>query len=299
MIKHVAIICLLVISTLKVRGQIDLLRIEQQQMVGQLSGKFALENGSFLKSRDTPSARAVARQYLAKQIEDIGLKPKRQSYRMPNLNPLIDMLFSPFKGANVYTVIPASRKSDNYVVLGAHFDTELDCPGAIDNATGSTLIFSVGKMLYALEERKMNVIIVFFDQEEEELIGSQAFAKFLKAENFNVHSVHTFDMVGWDEDGNKEMELELPTPDLENAYQTKALELGIPLYVTSINSTDHHSFRQVGFQAIGINEAYGKRDSTPYKDTPEDTYETVNFDYLAESTMFVYAVIKEIINGGD
>ena len=102
-------------------------------------------------------------------------------------------------------------------------------------------------------------------------------------------------MVGWDADGDREMELELPTPELENAYYGVASRLEIPLYVTSINSTDHHSFRQVGFPAIGVNEAYGKRDSSPFKDTPEDTFDTVNFDYLAGSTLFVFEVMKEIM----
>lgn len=280
-------------------GQVDPLIREQQQLIGRLSGKFLMEDGTYLKSRDTPENRKIARQYLMAQMKEIGLEPQEHAYRMPNLNPLIDMLFSPFKGANVYATIPASNQNDEYVVLGAHYDTELYCPGAIDNASGSTLIYSVAKMLNSLSKRGMNVIIVFFDQEEEELVGSRAFAKYLKAENLKIHSVHTFDMVGWDADGNKEIELELPTPSLEEAYTDKASEMGIPLYVTRINSTDHHSFREAGFPAIGINEAYGKRDTTPYKDTPEDVYETVNFEYLAESTRFVFEVIKEIINGVD
>ncbi|WP_436514944.1 M28 family metallopeptidase [Ekhidna sp. To15] len=297
--KSVIIIYLFFVGIATVNGQTEFLIKEQQQLIGQLSGKFPLSDGSLLESRDTPENRKIARQYLMDKIEAIGLEPKEQSYRMPNINPLIDMIFSPFRGGNVYTIIPSTNQSNEYVVLGAHFDTELDCPGAIDNASGSALIYSVGKMLNSLDLRRMNVIIVFFDQEEEELVGSQAFAKYLKAEDLNIHSVHTFDMVGWDGDRNKEMELELPTKALEEAYREKAVEMEIPLYVTSINSTDHHSFRQAGFQAIGINEAYGKRDSSPYKDTPADTYETVNFDYLAGSTLFVFEVIKEIINGNN
>lgn len=297
--KELIIVSIFLASFFNVSGQLKSLKVEQQLMIGQLSGEFPLSDGSVLRSRDLPENRQIARQYLMSKIKEMGLEPKLQSYRMPNLNPLIDMLFSPFRGANVYTIIPATNASDEYVVLGAHFDTELNCPGAIDNATGSTLIYSVGKMLNSLDVRRMNVIIVFFDQEEEELIGSQAFAKYLKSEELTVHSVHTFDMVGWDEDGNKEMELELPTEALEKVYREKATEMGIPLYVTSINSTDHHSFRQEGFPAIGINEAYGKRDTTPYKDTPDDTYQTVNFEYLAGSSLYVYEVINEIINGSN
>ncbi|WP_421764162.1 M28 family metallopeptidase [Ekhidna sp.] len=296
MIRIATLICLLHAYTSY--GQLEALIKEQQKFISEFSGAIEWE-GVSLNARSSPEERETARIYLESQILSIGLKPQRQSYRMPNLNQFIDILFAPFKGANVYMIIPATNESNEYLVLGAHFDSEVDCPGAIDNASGSALIYSVGKMLNSLDERNMNVIIVFFDQEEEELIGSQAFAKYLKSEELNIHSVHTFDMVGWDEDGNGEMELELPTPELEKTYFEVASRLEIPLYVTNINSTDHHSFRQAGFQAIGINEAYGKRDTSPYKDTPDDTYETVNFDYLAASTLYVYEVIKEIVNGSD
>jgi acetylornithine deacetylase/succinyl-diaminopimelate desuccinylase-like protein len=268
---------------------------EQKQMIAEFAGAIEWE-GTTLNARSSSEERGLARDYLKDRIRSLGLEPKEDTYLIPNLNPLIDLLFSPFKGANIYTILPATTESDEYVVLGAHFDTEVGCPGAIDNGSGVALIYSVVKKLQSVQNRSKNIILVFFDQEEEELVGSQAFAKFLKKQKWKIHSVHTFDMVGWDEDGDGEMELELPTPELEKAYYEVASRFEIPLYVTSINSTDHHSFRQVGFPAIGVNEAYGKRDSSPFKDTPEDNYETVNFDYLAKCTLFVSEVIKDIIS---
>ncbi|MEQ8629017.1 M28 family peptidase [Ekhidna sp.] len=292
MIRLVTLICFLQVFT--AFGQTETLIEEQQKLIGEFSGAIEWE-GTTLNARSSSEERDLARDYLKDRIRSLGLEPKENTYLMPNLNPLIDLLFSPFKGANIYTVLPATVESDEYVVLGAHFDTEVGCPGAIDNGTGVALIYSVVKKLQLVQNRSKNIMLVFFDQEEEELVGSQAFAKFLKKQQWKIHSVHTFDMVGWDADGDREMELELPTPELENAYYGVASRLEIPLYVTSINSTDHHSFRQVGFPAIGVNEAYGKRDSSPFKDTPEDTFDTVNFDYLAGSTLFVFEVMKEIM----
>lgn len=293
--KLIVLACLLM-GPIILFGQLKSVVIrEQQSFIGIFSGKYPTTSGDYIQARGTEEEREMAGDFLSGQIRSIDLEPEIHSYRMPNLNPLIDLLFSPFKGANVYAILPATVQSDEYVVLGAHYDSEVGCPGAIDNASGSALIFSVVKHLKSVENRSKNVLLVFFDQEEEELVGSQAFAKFLKGKAWNIHSVHTFDMVGWDGDGNKEMELELPTPYLEGVYQKKANEMAIPLYVTSITSTDHHSFRQLGFPAVGVNEAYGKRDTSPYKDTPEDTFETVNFDYLAGSTLYVLEVMKEIL----
>ena len=42
-------------------------------------------------------------------------------------------------GANVYTILPATEPSNDYIVTGAHYDSPEDSPGANDNATGCAL----------------------------------------------------------------------------------------------------------------------------------------------------------------
>lgn len=268
---------------------------EQKKIIAVLSGYQPTDEGIYIKSRSKKQERTITRNYLSQLIKSIGLKPELQTYRMPNINPLVDLLFDPFKGANVYTILPSTSPSDVYVVLGAHFDTERYCPGAIDNGSGIVIGFSVLKKLKALKERNINVVLVYFDQEEEELVGSQAFAKKLKKEGFNVLSVHTFDTIGWDGDGDYAVELELPTDALKTLYTKKGKELNIPVYTNRVNSTDHQSFRELGFNATGLTDELANGDFAPYKDTPKDTYETVNYAYVASCTELVYQVVKDIV----
>jgi Zn-dependent M28 family amino/carboxypeptidase len=268
---------------------------EQKKIIGQLSGHTALEKGNFINSRSTKEERQLTREYLSELIKSIGLTPEYQEYNMPNVNPIVDLLFKPFKGANVYTILTSTKQSDEYIVIGAHFDTERNCPGAIDNASGIAISFGVIKKLMELEERNINVILVYFDQEEEDLIGSQAFAKKLKKEKLKILSVHTLDTMGWDRDGDKAVELELPTEFLKNTYTKIGKKLGIPIYSTKVNSTDHHSFRELDFNATGLTDELLNGDYAPYKDTKKDTYETVNFDYVTSCTKLVYEVVKELI----
>lgn len=267
----------------------------QKKIIEELSGAVNLEDGTLIQNRSTFKNRIHTRKYLAELIQEIGLKPEIQKYVLPNVNPLIDILFNPFKGANVYTVLPSTIESDEYLILGAHFDTELNCPGAIDNATGVALIYQVLAELSTAESRTKNIIVVFFDQEEENLNGSQAFAKYLKKNKLKVHSVHTFDTMGWDKDGDRAVELELPTKALEKAYKTNAAKLEIPLHLSPCNSTDHQSFREVGYQAVGLTDEYYNGDYPPHKDTPKDKFKTVNFDYLQSCTQLVLATVKDII----
>lgn len=269
--------------------------VSQERVVALLSGAQDSDLAPALTSRTTQAERRIARLYLKQWMEELHLEAKEHRYRMPNLHPALDLLLSPYKGTNLYCILPAVDPHAEYVVLGAHYDSKLGCPGAVDNATGIALTIGVLQHLARLKNRQKNVLVVFFDQEEEELIGSQAFTKFLSKKQYPIHSVHTFDMAGWDEDENGEVELGAPSPALQNLYEMHAQRLNIPTYVTRGGSTDYQSFLAAGYPTIGVNEAFSKGDYSPYKDTPEDTYNTVNFNYLQHLTHYVREVIADLI----
>ena len=269
---------------------------EQRQIIAALTGEQQIEKNLYLRARGTPSERRIARDYLKELIEKIPLKPVEHAYRLPNTYPIADLLIGPYRGMNIYGILPATDGSDEYVILGAHYDTEAKCPGANDNASAMALVYSVAKRLKKLEHRNKNLLFIFFDQEEEDLVGSKAFARLVQKEGYDIHSVHTIDQMGWDEDGDRAIELELPTKELEILYSRIGKELGIKAHITKVNSTDHQSFRALGYKAVGLTEEYVNKDTSPFKDTIDDTYETVNFEYLASSTNLVFKVFKEILS---
>ena len=277
-------------------GQEDMPVLEAQKMlVAELSGHRIPEDGRPIAHRSTKEERQLTRDHLSRTISSLGLRPELQEYTLPNVNPLLDVLFEPYRGANVFTVLPSTTESDAYIVIGGHFDTERNCPGAIDNASGIAIGYGVLRKLIGLKERSVNVILVYFDQEEEDLIGSQAFAQKLKREEFNVHSVHTMDTMGWDRDDDKAVELGLATAFLEKTYIEVGKELDIPIVVTNVGSSDHVPFLDLGFNATGLTDELTTGDYAPYKDTANDTYETVNFNYIATSTELVYEVLKKLM----
>jgi len=277
--------------------------VYQQKIVGQLSGEYALAGEVFMKSRWSKEERLLAKNYLKELIKTLGINPQENNYTSPNLNPAIDLILDPFRGTNIYSVLEATNESKEYVVLGAHYDAgKRNAPGAIDNATGIALIYSVVHELAKIKKRDKNIVIVFFDQEEEELIGSKAFAKFLQKKDWEIHSIHCFDMVGWDSDKDKAMEIFSASEDLIALYKREAQLLDIPVKEILIDpvgydnsSTDFDAFVPARFNVIGAGECYYHRDSTPYKDSPDDTYATVDFDYLLSCTNLIEAIIKEIV----
>lgn len=268
----------------------------QIEIVSSLSGNQPIQPiGLEINARATVQERKLTKAYLIELLKKLSIKPIEQNYRQKNVFPFFDILIGPFKGTNIYGVLRANKNTNQYIILGAHYDTVRGCPGANDNASAIALLYGITKRLSEISTRQVNVIVVFFDQEEEGLIGSKAFAKHIKRNAYDILSVHTFDQIGWDKDEDRAIELELPTIELEEIYKKQGVKLDIPVHTTQVSSTDHHSFRVNGFNAVGITEEYANKDTSPFRDTPKDKFETVNFDYLESTTNLVYEVIRTII----
>jgi Zn-dependent M28 family amino/carboxypeptidase len=183
------------------------------------------------------------------------------------------------------------------IVLGAHFDTVPNSPGANDNATGIAMILAAARFLAELECRQRSVMFVLFDQEEIGLVGSRAFAQQLVASGEDVVAVHTIDQMGWDGDGDRAVELERPSEDLFEVYAGARASgaFSIPLVQTQTGSTDHVAFREQGLAAIGLTEEFVSGDTTPHYHMASDTFATVNLDYLASTTeLFLYTLARMV-----
>ncbi|MEL7163274.1 MAG: M28 family peptidase, partial [Bacteroidota bacterium] len=268
---------------------------QAETIVATLSGHEPLPNGDILQSRWTATERQQTRTYLTDLFAQRGITLREQTYAMPNLYALQDLLLGPFRGANLYGVLPAHQATDEYVLLGAHYDTEKGAPGANDNASAMALLYGVVEQLSKLPQRRKNLLFIFFDQEEEDNVGSRAFIRFLRQQSWRIHSVHTVDQMGWDADGDRNVEVELPTPSLEKRYQNAARAMGITAYVTGVSASDHQAFRNAGYPAVGLTEEFAHGDTSPYKDSPADTYATVNFAFINSTTELVYRVFRSIL----
>ncbi len=257
--------------------------VNLESIVGALSGADEISSGLQLTDRNSTANRRTVRTYLGTTLTQIGLAPLAHNYG---------------SGENTYARLSATKSgAAPALVLGAHFDSVARSPGANDNATGIAMVYGVASYLNSLTCRSRDVIFVFFDEEERGLVGSRNFASFLKTNGEAIHSVHTIDQVGWDKDGDRALELELPTRELEQLYRMFAADNGytMPLHRTSTSSTDHSSFRRVGFAAVGITEEYVNGDTTPHYHRGSDTFETVDFAYLEHSTAFLSSVFGNLV----
>lgn len=100
--------------------------------------------------------------------------------------------------------------------------------------------------------------------------------------------------MGWDEDGDRAIELEIPYDGAVELYQpaAEALNNTLEIYITQERGSDHSAFRRLNFAAVGITEEYHHDDTTPHIHRTTDTYETIDFDYLESTTRLVVKAME-------
>lgn len=229
--------------------------------------------------RATTTQRNTARTYLTDRLSARGWSVSLATYP---------------SGANVVATVPASTGSEPEIILGAHFDSVTGSPGANDNASGVAVVLAVAHYLAETPCRSAPVTLVLFDEEEEGLFGSRAFAS--SRSPSAVRAVHTIDQVSWDSDGDHRFEIELPTPALEAEWRAAAAVVGVPVTVTSSQGTDHEAFRDKGFAAVGLTEEYVGGDTSPFRHQAGDTAATVNTAYLALAAQLTAQVILDEVS---
>ena len=263
------------------------LQFNQKEFIAQFTGIVPDDAGTMPPSRSTQKQRSLAANYLVGRLKQMGLPVKRHVYQYPNMHFLLDLVMPPYKGQNIISHIPATTPSDQYIVIGAHYDSVRNSPGANDNASGVAIALSTAQAIMKFDSRNVHFLIVFFDHEEDGSSGSKAYVRKLLEDKIKIHSMHNIDMIGWDGDNDRVIEVDLPTDQMENIYRDAAKTRHVEISRVSYNSADHLSFRNEGIDAVCISEEYGGGDSTPHYHKPTDTIDGVNFEYLASNNTCV------------
>jgi hypothetical protein len=163
----------------------------QNDIVARLTGQTDITPGVKIVNRATVANRQTARDYLKKLFQDLSLTALEHNYG---------------SGTNVYAQLASTSGGTQAVVIGAHYDSGTVSPGANDNATGVAAVYAVARYAAQLPCRSKALIFALFDEEEVGLVGSEQFATKLKNDATMVHSVHTIDQMGWDQDCDRAIE---------------------------------------------------------------------------------------------
>ncbi|NOT21946.1 MAG: M20/M25/M40 family metallo-hydrolase [Nitrospiraceae bacterium] len=208
------------------------------------------------------------------------------------------------------------------LLVGAHYDTVSGSPGADDNASGLVVLLEVASRLRA-QPLARPVWLVAFTLEEQDRLGSQAFASRLKAEGRELVGAIILECVGFAKSaaGTQQappgVPVSVPTQGdflaivgneasqplvnrLEqeaqrHAASLKTLSLVVPGQGEAIPHTrrsDHASFWDTGYPAVVLTDTANFRNPHYHRET--DTVDTLNLEFLSNVVATVTATAIQI-----
>ena len=257
-----------------------------------------------LHGREAGSEDGVkARAYILEQWNEIGLEPFfPEGFEIPFSRNGLNM-------ANLVAIIPGNDPTlkDEYILLGAHFDhigykKGQICNGADDNASGSTALIEIARMLKENQSQlKRSVIIAAFDGEEKGLWGSEELARKMAAGEtiHNIKCMMSLDMVGWYAKNGKLEILGAGTiKDGKQLLEQNAdgLKLDIENFETAIlTATDTRSFAK-NYHVPTLHVFTGLK--SPYH-KPADDADLIDYDGLENISLYITRVTTRMASDPD
>lgn len=260
--------------------------------------------------------------YISSYLKNLDLKVETQQYLIQtNIDFLpISMRTKPFYAKNIYITLNA-ESSLAPLVVGAHYDTFIDTPGADDNASSVAILLEVVNKLSQNKILKRPIHFVFFTFEEPPFfqsseMGSYQFAKMLKSKNIDLLGMISLDCLGYfSEKQSYPFPLNLFYSQqgdflsiissfksysfykkvVANTFQNEKLKIenfSLPRIIPGVSYSDHWSFEQFSYPGILFTDSAFYR-SDHYHEV-SDTYETIDYEKLAEFSNILAKLLQSL-----
>lgn len=218
------------------------------------------------------NAKAVA--YLDSAYRSFGFEPTLQRFQ-PGNNP---------STANVVATLRGTVSPEVVYVVGSHFDSRAEGPGADDNTSGTTMLLETARVL-ARTPLPATVMFVSFTGEEAGLLGSREFVRRARADSLQLVGVMNNDMMGWSNDQRLDNTIRYSNPGIRDVQHGAALEFSTLITYDALyyKSTDAAAFYEAYGDIIGGFGSYPIL-GNPHYHQSHDVLETINFVQVAENT---------------
>ena len=253
----------------------------------------------------------LAEHFLVEQFRAIGLKPWNWSYTQSfKFQDSIAV-------RNVVGLLPASIPTDEYIVIGAHYDHlgrlgHTVYPGADDNASGVTALLSLARMFVAMKADgagpRKNLLFVAFDGKELDMAGSRYFVRHLSIPRDCITAMVNMDMLGTDlvpPRRNREYLFAIGESSLPVSYQGYLsyicgrafykLDLDLTFYGSRgfskmmYETSDQHPFARAGIPAVLFTSAFHQH-TLKKTDTPA----IIDYPLLRKRTQVIFNFINRL-----
>lgn len=250
------------------------------------------------RNEQFPEALDRAADYITAQFGGMGYTP-------------VETRFGDGRFRNISVTVTGSGNSDEIIVIGAHYDSRSETPGADDNASGVSALLEIARGLSGMEFQR-SVRFISFPNEERphfgtDLMGSRVTAMKSAAAEENIIGMLSLEMLGYytGEPGTQEYPPVIGNfyPDtgnfiafISNMSSRPFLQHALGAFreretfpsegmaapealVSDIRRSDNASYWDYGFPAVMVTDTSNFRN--PNYHTPSDTPGTLDYDSMS------------------
>jgi peptidase M28-like protein len=195
--------------------------------------------------------------------------------------------------ANVVGIVDG-RMPESLVVVGAHYDTQLESPGACDNASGVAALVEIASAAASGAQPLRTIVFVAFADEEHGCAGSTAYCVSHSDELESTVAMVNLDALGWARPGRRALYSDPAIRDL--AYET-AEEAGWEpeeeLEASLFPGSDYNPFIDAGVPAAFY---WRYPPGHPYYHTAGDVPELLDMSVVTETASVAARLVHRLAN---
>lgn len=255
-----------------------------------------------------------AARYIEQELRSYRYSPRRQTFTDAGHTL-----------ANIEAETPGARHSSEILVIGAHYDTAGDLPGANDNGSGVAATLELARH-FATAKPARAIRWLFFANEEPpyfqtKAMGSYRYARRCRERSEHISAMLSLETIGFytDEPGSQTYPIPLHpgypnrgnflgfVADFRSAFLLRtalktfraatslpAEGLAAPSSIPGISWSDHWSFWQFGYKALMLTDTAPFR--YPHYHTAQDTPDKLDYARLTAAVEGIAAVVEHLSN---
>jgi len=249
--------------------------------------------------------------YIKNELSQTGATVSEQVYRVK-------------AGSYRNVIAQFGPETQERIVVGAHYDTAGELPGADDNASGVAGLIELARLLNQ-QQLKVRVELVAFSTEEPPYfgttgMGSYVHADSLRQQNVRVRAMFSLEMIGYFSDAPNSQHFPIgllsgfyPSTGnyiavvgrltdaslvrrtkaaMRNAAPLAVYSINAPQLVTGVDFSDQRNYWQAGYNAVMITDTSFYRNRNYH--TAADTAEKLDYKRMAMVVEGVYATVSEL-----
>jgi len=286
------------------------LRERLRDHVTVLAGDVGVRNVSHIQELNR------ARDYIRESFASLGFDPDEQTYTVRGETV-----------ANLQVEVPGAGRSDEIVLIGAHYDTA-STPGADDNATGVAGALELARHFRDHNPQRTLRFVTFVNEEppffQTDRMGSRVYAKRARQRDEQIVEMISLEMLGYYSSQPNSQSYPFPVslfyPSKGNfiAFVTcftnrdhvhRTIRVfrenaavpsqggAPPSWITGVGWSDHWSFWQEGYPGIMITDTAVFRN--PHYHRATDRPDTIDYDRMTRVVHGLFPVVKSLTRPGD